>query len=429
MGCSAPKGVFDIFPCSRTDKDQWRHSSYWIDLENVIREKSGLYGFNEIRTPVLEKTELFSSLGEWSDIIKKETYTFLDRKGRSLTLRPEGTAPVIRAFIEHKLYEKSKESKFFYILPMFRYERQQAGRYRQHHQFGAESIGVRHPYRDVEVICLLWDFYRDLGLKGLVLHINSLGNSVSVTAYNEVLKKFFQAEYDDLSSLSRERFDRGSLLRILDSKEQEDQRIIEEAPRLLDFLDESSSIYFEKILELLQDVGINYEINHKLVRGLDYYTDIVFEVTAPLKSAQNAIGGGGRYDGLVSKLSGPDLPSCGFGTGLERVIQTLMDQNYLSPKASSLLKILPLGEEFESFCFELVRELRDTGIVTDIDLTRRDLKIMLRSAAAEGIGYVIAVGETELRDDKFILKDMNRRTETYVSRCELKERLLAKYEI
>lgn len=428
MAYFAPKGVFDIVPGVRDQKELWRDSALWIQVEEILRRKSSLYGFEEIRTPVFEKTELFFSLGEFSDIVKKETYTFPDKKGRSLTLRPEGTAAVLRAFIENKLYEGRKESKLFYLLPMFRYERQQAGRFRQHHQFGAESIGCKHPYRDAEIMYLLWDIYNTLGLENLVLHINSLGNLETRQSYEKALKLFLSKRYDDLSELSRERFDGGHILRILDSKEVEDQSIIEEAPVLKDFLDKESQSYFSSVLDLLKSQEINYHINDRLVRGLDYYTDIIFEVTAPVSTAHNSIGGGGRYDGLSSRLHGPDLAACGFGTGLERIIQTLIAQKREVVFKKVFLKILPLSVKFEQFILEWIADLRRSGIAADVDLTRRDLKNMVKSAAAENVTYVVVVGDNEITNDQFILKNMRQRTQEIVSQRELKERLIA-YEI
>ena len=260
-------------------------------------------------------------------------YTFLDKAERSLSLRPEGTAPAMRAFIEKNLAQQSPLHKFFYIAPMFRYERSQAGRYRQHHQFGVEAIGSPLPYQDAEIIHLLWTLYSRLGLKGLTLHLNSIGSEEARVNFRHALKMYLRPHLEELSPESQERYETNPL-RILDSKDPKDQKWIHHAPHLLDYLDEASKSHFAQVCGLLDQIGIPFQINHRLVRGLDYYNNTVFEITSSELGAQNSLGGGGRYDGLLKTLGGPDLPAFGFGAGLERIIQTMLAQNVHPAKAT-----------------------------------------------------------------------------------------------
>ena len=286
-------------------------------------------------------------------------YTFLDKADRSLTLRPEGTAPAMRAFIEKRLDQQAPVHKFFYICPMFRYERNQAGRYRQHHQFGVEAIGSAQPQQDAEAIHLLWTLYARLGLKGLTLHLNSIGDAEARASFRHALKMYLRPHLDDLSADSQERYETNPL-RILDSKDHKDQKWLHDAPHVMDFLNPASKAHFETVCQLLTAIGIPYQINHRLVRGLDYYNNTVFEITSNELGAQNSLGGGGRYDGLIQQLGGPDLPAFGFGAGLERIIQTMLAQQapLPAPPVSDLL-LIPLGEQASLECFKLVCGMRD----------------------------------------------------------------------
>ncbi len=292
MQYTIPKGTFDILPEAQKEEDKWCTSAHWQYLESVIRQTAHEYGFKEIRTPIFERTELFvRSVGESSDIVSKEMYTFLDRAERSMTLRPEGTAPVMRSFVEHRLYNTGAVHKLFYIGPMFRYERPQAGRYRQHHQFGAEAVGIGTPEQDVEVIDLLCEVYRRLGLKDLKVLINNIGDTESREAYLLSLKNYLEPHLEELSKDSQARFTK-NILRILDSKDPNDQKILENAPSILDHLNEECKTHFEKVCRLLEKLNIAYEINPKLVRGLDYYNKTVFEITSTSLGSQNSVGGG-----------------------------------------------------------------------------------------------------------------------------------------
>lgn len=404
MNYQAAKGVFDVLP---RDALGWRESHLWQFIESQIRFVCDLYAYREIRTPLFETTELFTrSIGSHTDIVTKEMYTFQDKAGRSLTLRPEGTAPVMRAFIEKNLDQQGPLHKFFYIIPMFRYERQQAGRYRQHHQFGVEAIGSHSPFQDVEVIHLLWSFYERLGLKDLTLHLNSIGDAEARKDFRHKLKIYLRPHFEELSKESQERYE-ANPLRILDSKDPKDQALLKDAPSILDSLNDASRTHFEQICALLKGEGILYTLNPRLVRGLDYYNNTVFEITSNELGAQNSLGGGGRYDGLLSQLGGPDLPACGFGAGIERIIQTLLAQNCPIPAhPAPLLFIIPLGQEGEIAAFRLTNSLRKHNLRVEMDLTGKKLKNALRYAAASGARFVMVVGENELKTEKVEIKEM-----------------------
>lgn len=401
------KGVFDILPSDPDPQGQWRESHLWHYLEKIIQELAGQFGYREMRTPLFETTELFTrSIGTGTDIVSKEMYTFLDKAERSITLRPEGTAPAMRAFIEKKLDQQAPIHKFFYIAPMFRYERSQAGRYRQHHQFGVEAIGSSQPQQDAEAIHLLWTLYVRLGLKGLTLNLNSIGDYEARVQFRHALKMYLRPHLDSLSPESQERYETNPL-RILDSKDPKDQKWLHDAPHILDFLSPASKAHFETVCQLLSAIGIPYQINHRLVRGLDYYNNTVFEITSSELGAQNSLGGGGRYDGLIQQLGGPDLPAFGFGAGLERIIQTMLAQEVPmpSPPRSDLL-LIPLGEEAAFECFKLICGMRGRGLKAEMDFSGKKLKNALRYADAAKIRYVAVIGDQELQTGKIELKEM-----------------------
>ena len=413
MQFQIPKGLFDILPYE-ADHD-WKLSFYWKYLEDKVRKISEDYGYKEIRTPIFEKTELFvRSVGETSDIVKKEMYNFFDKAGRPMSLRPEGTACIIRAYIENNLHNTSFPNKFYYMGPMFRYDRPQAGRYRQHHQFGIEVIGTKNYEQDVEVIDLLWEFYKRTGLKNLTLYINSIGDSQSRENYKKALKKHLKPYYEKLSKDSKERFEKNPL-RILDSKEKQDQELLKNAPSIEDFLTKSSKDHFEKVCNLLKDLNIPYIINKKLVRGLDYYNSTVFEVVSGELGAQNSIGGGGRYDGLVKSFGGPDLSAIGFGTGLERILQTMIEQKIvLHDPSYPFLYFIPLDEESKKLCFFLTTQLRHLEIPTDISLNIKKLQKSLKIASNLEVKYSAIIGEEERKSKKIVIKDMEKRDQTTV---------------
>jgi histidyl-tRNA synthetase len=411
MSLTAPPGVFDVIP--HATPDSWRSSHLWTHVESIARHQAELFGFGEIRTPLFEREELFShNVGATTDIVTKEMYTFLDKSERRLALRPEGTLPVMRAFLEHRLAQQGQQHKLFYLAAMFRYERAQAGRYRQHHQFG---VGVASPAQDVEVVDLLWSFYRSLGLRNLTLHINSLGKSDTRQKYRQALIDYFSQYRDELSADSQRRLDTNPL-RILDSKDVKDQKIIIEAPQLIDYLDDASRCDFETFCGLLTAIGIPYQINSRLVRGLDYYNGVVFEVTSDALGSQNSIGGGGRYDGMLKNLGGPDLPTCGFGTGIERVIQTMLAQD-VAPQSSiaPLIYIIPLGALAHEKSFVLLHELRQAGIRAQMELGNRKLNKAMHQAHNCRAHYTAIIGEDELAKGHLSLKHMQSGTQTEVA--------------
>lgn len=405
MKFSIPPGVFDITP--ENANEPWKSTFYWTHVEAMIRETAGQYGFREIRTPLFERTELFlRSVGETSDIVSKEMYTFEDKGKRSMSLRPEGTAPAMRAFIENQLIGKGSIHKLFYIAPMFRYERAQAGRYRQHHQFGAEAIGSGSPEQDAELIDLLYTLYNRLGLKNLSLSINSIGDAETRTRFKQALQDTLRPHFNELSTDSQTRFENNPL-RILDSKDPKDREICKKAPLILDFLSEESKDHFEELKKLLSNLKIPYSVNPFLVRGLDYYNKTVFEVAAGELGAQNSIGGGGRYDGLIESLGGPSLPASGFGTGLERIIQTMINQQVPPPpKIAPEIFLIPLGELSKEYCFSLLHELRINGIAAEMDFTGRKLVKIMQYANLAGAKYTAVIGDNEIGCGDVSLKEM-----------------------
>lgn len=406
MTIPIPTGVFDILP--QDPKEKWRESHLWNHLETLFRSHALAYGCHEIRTPIFERTELFKrSVGDTSDIVSKEMYSFEDRGGRWMSLRPEGTAPVMRAFIEKQLHAQSELSRFFYIGPMFRYERPQSGRFRQHHQFGVEIIGNPHPEADAEMIEMVYSLYERMGLKHLKVYLNCLGDKNAREQFRTSLQNYLRPRLLELSEDSQRRFETNPL-RILDSKDERDKEIIQQAPRILEFLSDEAKAHFETVQAILTHLKIPFEVNDKLVRGLDYYTNTVFEITSGQLGAQNSIAGGGRYDGLLKSLGGPDLASIGFAMGIERVIQVLLHQQngeYVSRKNPALY-IIPLGSEALLEAFDLSRRMRKEGIICSLDLSRKKLKSCMQEANNLGAEFVLVLGETEIKEKRAQIKDM-----------------------
>ncbi|CAM0116823.1 histidine--tRNA ligase [Rhabdochlamydiaceae symbiont of Dictyostelium giganteum] len=420
MKYTIPKGLFDIVPHESKEEDLWRSSEKWQYVEGVLRSISSSYGFKEIRTPIFENTDLFiRSVGESSDIVSKEMYTFHDKSDRSMTLRPEGTAAALRAYCEKKLYQAPGCSKLYYIGPMFRYERPQAGRYRQHHQFGAEALGIGSPEQDVEMIDFLLAIYRKLGLHNLTVHLNSVGDEVTRSRYREALHQFLLPHFDHLSEESQVRFSK-NILRILDSKSLEDKEILKGAPSILDFLSEEAKEHFEKVKALLTSLKIPFLIDHKLVRGLDYYNKTVFEIISHGLGAQNTIGAGGRYDGLLESIGGPALPSVGFATGLERVLQTMHKEKAPFPETPHLdLFFIPMGKEAREACFKEVTTLRHLGWKVDLDLSGKKIQHGLQLANSLNAPFCIIVGDDELKSSSLEIKDMKNRSSSLISWSEI----------
>src|SRR3954470_5790260 len=358
----APKGTKDILPAE---------SARWQAIERIARDVAELYHFSEIRTPIFEHSELFHrGVGETTDIVSKETYTFADRDNRSITLRPEGTAGAVRAVIENGLLnDQGARVKVYYIGPNFRYERPQKGRYRQHHQFGVEAFGVPGPEQDVECILLQMDFYRRCGVKDLALRINSLGDKESKQRYRDALVAFLSPKQEQLSDDSKRRLTENPL-RILDSKDPRDVEAVKGAPPAVEYLSDASKTHFQRVASLLQQAGIAFSIDGALVRGFDYYTGAVWEVTAGGLGAQNAIGGGGRLDNLVETLGARPTPCVGFGSGLERLLIALEGQGVsIATRAKPLIWLISHGDAAREANLLLLQELRKSGFAADMDPT------------------------------------------------------------
>lgn len=399
MRIQVPRGMDDILP-GEIEKWQW--------VEQIAVELCNLYGYSEIRTPVAEFTELFQrGVGEATDVVEKEMYTFMDRGNRQLSLRPEGTAGVVRAFIENKMYANSQPTKLYYIGPMFRYENPQAGRRRQFHQFGVEVFGSKDPALDAEVIALGMKFFERLGLKGVRVEINSVGDPQCRPKYREKLIAYFEKYLDDLSEEARARLYKNPL-RILDSKDPKTKEIAMEAPSILDYLNEECASHFEAVKSYLDQLSIPYVVNDRLVRGLDYYTNTAFEYMVEVSGAQaGAIGGGGRYDGLVEEFGGPKTPGLGFGIGLERVILALKEQQVVLPIQQGLdCYLITMGDEAKRLGVTLLQQMRDAGLKVDRDYMDRKMKAQLKQADRLKAKFAAILGEDELKEEKIMVKNL-----------------------
>ncbi|MCR4398991.1 MAG: histidine--tRNA ligase [Firmicutes bacterium] len=388
MPASALKGMLDTLP---DETPRWRL------VEARVREVCALFGYSEIRTPVLEQTELFiRTVGESSDVVRKEMYTFQDRGGRSVTMRPEGTAPAARAYVQHRMYLKPQPVKVFYIAPMFRYERPQGGRLRQHTQFGIEAFGSSHPAVDAEVVSVGLSLFGRLGLGGLSVQLNSIGCPRCRPAYREALRDYYRGVVGELCGDCRERFEKNPL-RLLDCKRDECRKYRERAPRTVDYLCAECADHFEAVKEYLGDAGFTFEVNPLLVRGLDYYTRTVFEIVSATLGAQNSVCSGGRYDGLVEQIGGPPTPGVGFGLGLERLLLSLENQGVALPGPAGLdVFVATVGEEAFKSGLRTLHALRKAGLTSDTDYMGRSLKAQLKHADRLGARFVLLLGEDEL---------------------------------
>ena len=372
MLTTAPRGTKDILP---RDVEAWRY------LERTMREICAQYGYLEIRTPVFEHTELFlRGIGETTDVVEKEMYTFTDRGERSLTLRPENTASAVRSYVENKMYGlPEKLQKVYYMGPMFRYERPQNGRQRQFHQFGVEMLGVESPYVDVECMLMAVTVVEALGLQNVTLHINSLGDDASRDAYREALKDHFRDHLDELCGDCKARFEKNPL-RILDCKVDAKHPAMKTAPKTIDYLSESAKNHFDKVCSLLDDLEIDYVIDTNLVRGLDYYSHTVFEIISddPKLGAGATVGGGGRYNGLIEEIGGPATPGVGFAFGMERLLLALDDEEDEDEDGLDCY-IMPLGEEAKDLAMQIIAMLRANGFTCEMDHVSRGLKGQFKS--------------------------------------------------
>jgi histidyl-tRNA synthetase len=393
-----PKGTQDILP---------EDISKWYYIEDMIKEILNKYGYKEIRTPFFEYTDLFvRGIGESTDIVTKEMFTFLDRKGRSLTLRPEGTAPVIRAYLENRMDRISKVVKLFYLGPMFRCEKPQAGRFRQFNQFGIEVIGTKSSAADAEVIFTVLDVYKKLGLKNLEILINSVGCKECRVDYIQKLKKYLKDKKGFLCSECKERYDKNPL-RVLDCKKDSCKKNIEQAPLIIENLCQECESHFSEVKSYLDDQKIIFHVEPRLVRGLDYYTKTAFEIISGELGAQNAIAGGGRYDDLIEELGGKPTPAVGFAAGIERMIITMEQQKVGWPVEKRLdIFVAKVNEKIKDTAFRLLQEIRNTGLSADMDYSEGSLKSQMRIANKIGVRYTVIVGEEELSKNSVILRNM-----------------------
>ena len=395
MEIQAPKGTKDMLP-----QDAYK----WHYVEETLREVSKAFGVREIRTPIFEHTELFlRGVGETTDIVQKEMYTFNDKGDRSITLKPEGTAPTVRAFIENRLFNEAQPTKLYYVIPCFRYENVQKGRLRQFHQCGLEMFGSKEPSMDVEVIKVAMDTLNKLGLKSLSLHINNLGCPTCRAKYNDALKAFLKENYDTLCETCKTRFEKNPM-RILDCKEKKCKEITKNAPIILDYVCEECETHFNKVKEYLDVLEISYEIDPGIVRGLDYYTKTIFEIL----NDDFTVCGGGRYDKLIEEIGGPEMPAVGFGMGLERLIMTLEKEGIEIPREDTIeLYIGARGEDAKTAAFVLANKLRAKDFKAEVNHMGRSIKAEMKYANKIGAVFTTILGDDELQNNVLKLKRMS----------------------
>lgn len=394
----APRGTRDILP-----KDIYK----WNYLEEMFRSTCKLFGYNEIRTPIFEHTEVFKrGVGETTDIVQKEMYSFEDNGGRDITLKPEGTAPVVRAFIEHKLYADAQPTKLSYITPCFRYERPQAGRLRAFHQFGVEVFGTTNPQIDAEVISLAMTYFEKLKIKNLELRVNSVGCKSCRNEYNTLLKKYLSSKLDNLCKTCNDRFEKNPM-RIIDCKNQDCKNQLTDVPLMLDHICDECRVDFEKLKDSLNSMGVEFIVDPKIVRGLDYYTKTAFEIISNEIGAQATVCGGGRYNGLIEQLGGPSMAGIGFAMGVERLILTLENNNIEIPSESELdVFIISLGEKSKEESVKILQQLRKAGIISDKDYLDRSMKAQFKYANKRKCRYCLIVGDDEIEKGICSFKNM-----------------------
>lgn len=411
MLTKGPRGTKDVLP---SEAYKWHY------VEGVVKEVAKRFGFEEIRTPVFEHTELFErGVGDTTDVVEKEMYTFTDRGDRSITLKPEGTAPVARSFIENKLYAETQPVKMFYITPVFRYERPQAGRLREHHQFGVEVFGSSSPSVDAEVINLAMAVYEEFGIKKLELRINSIGCPKCRAEYHKVLKEYLQGRLDKLCTTCQGRFDRNPL-RIIDCKSDSCQAELKEVPLMLDHICDECSDHFDKLKKYLEASGLSYIVDPRIVRGLDYYSKTAFEIITDEAGKKGTICGGGRYDKLVEDCGGPSTPGVGFGMGLERTILTLESQGIEIPKPRGLdAFIVVMGDAAAYEGFKILNQLRRSGLAADMDHLNRSVKAQFKYANKVNANYTIVIGDDELSKGIAKLKNMINSEETEIDLSDI----------
>lgn len=407
MLTNAPKGTKDVLPAQVYK---------WHFVEQAFAEICAKYGFKEIRTPVFEHTELFArGVGDTTDIVQKEMYTFQDYGKRSITLKPEGTSPVARAFVEHKAYADVQPSKYYYNTPCFRYEKPQSGRLRAFHQFGIEVFGTNDMIADAEVICLGHDFLQSLGIKNVELQINSVGCPECRQAHRKALRDFLRPKYDELCDTCKDRYERNPL-RIMDCKSEICQELVKGAPLMIDFLCDECRKAFEDLKQNLTSMGIEFTVNPGIVRGLDYYTKTAFEFVTTSIGAQGTVCGGGRYDHLMEELGGPPIPGVGFGLGIERLLLTMEANDIEIPEPDAVdVFIAVMGDQAKAFGLKLLRQLRQEGLRAEMDSMARNIKGQFKYANRLGAKKTVVIGENELAEQKVAIKDMETSTQTQVA--------------
>ncbi len=408
MSYRKPKGTYDVFPGGREPNER---PDLWQWVEGVARDLFRRYNYSEVRTPVFEEEQVFvRGVGEGSDIVRKEMFAFEDKAGRSMALRPEGTAGVVRAYVEHNLYKLAQPVKLWYTGPMFRHERQQKGRFRQHTQIGVEVLGSSDPLVDVEVIALLYNLHQAVGVRDEVVYVNHLGDFATRKVYIPELKSYLEKHREDLDPDSVSRLETNPL-RILDSKDKNTQALLAEAPSLGDFLSPEAREHFSAVKEGLGTLGVPYEVDDRLVRGLDYYTSTVFEAKSGALGAQDAVGSGGRYNSLISDLGGPDLGGIGFGSGVERM---LLAAAACEESPSVDVFFVTLVPEARLTALRLAGALRSEGISCDLDYGDRKAKGQFKQADRSGAAYTVVIGEDELNAGSCTLRDMSTGEERFV---------------
>ena len=412
------KGTQDILP---EEAEKWQH------VEKIIKEELHHNNYKEVRTPIFEETKLFTrSIGEETDVVSKEMYTFLDKGENSLTLRPELTAPVIRAYVQDSTFQNSPIEKWYYFGPAFRQEKPQKGRFRQFHQFGFELIGTDLPIADAEVIQTMYRIFTRLGLKDMEIKLNSIGNLKSRKKYLELLRNQLAPHKDQLCETCQKRFQE-NILRIFDCKNESCQEILDKhAPMITDNISDEDKKHFATVKNLLTKTDVPFQVDKKLVRGLDYYTRTTFEITSSLLGSQDAICGGGRYDHLVEDLEGPEIPAVGVACGMERLILALEEQDVLEPKDKNLIFCVTMGEKARDKGFEIVTALRDKGLNAEMDLLQRSMRAQMRYANKNNAGKVIIIGDQELERNAVALKDMESGQQEDISLDEIVSHLCDK---
>jgi histidyl-tRNA synthetase len=415
MKFNAPRGTNDILP---PDTLKWQY------IEKKTHEIFSNYNYQEIRTPIFEYTELFQrGIGEVTDIVEKEMYTFEDKGGRSITLRPEGTASVIRSFLENKIYGQAQPTKYYYIGPMFRYERPQSGRFRQFHQLGVEAVASNDPALDAEIISLGMRLLQELGLDDLELYLNSVGCADCRPTYVDKLKNYLNEHQDQLCDNCKSRIDRNPL-RVLDCKNEDCQAVIKDAPKITDNLCGSCADHFDDVQEYLDILDLDYIINPLLVRGLDYYTNTAFEIKDNALGAQNTVFGGGRYNGLAKEIGNRDLPGIGFALGIERLLLSLEAKDIQLPVESGVdLYITVIGDKAKKESFRLLDRLRNQGFRTEIDYLGRSVGSQMKSADRMNAEYTIIIGEDELNNNSATIRNMKSGDEKEIKLSNLLEEM------